>query len=147
MTTLHSNRGTRLAQLLLGAFESMVADVERELAQHGHAALTAANEFVLVAIDAGAESASELGRRLGVSRQAAAKTIAALEHAGYVERAPDPDDARRRLLRVTERGYEAHALGARLFDAARRRWAAELSDRRVAELEDILNHISELPRP
>jgi DNA-binding MarR family transcriptional regulator len=39
-------------------------------------------------------SASSLGRSLGVSRQAAAKSIAALEELGYVERQTDPRDAR-----------------------------------------------------
>ena len=38
------------------------------------------------AIAAGADNASELGRRLSVSKQAAAKTVAVLEERGYVAR-------------------------------------------------------------
>ena len=36
-------------------------------------------------VDAGADTAYELGRRLSVSKQAAAKTIAAMQRLGYVE--------------------------------------------------------------
>lgn len=119
MTT---SQGAQLARLLLGAFEAMVDEVAAELARAGHPGLTVANEFAMQAIDAGAGSAAELARALGVTRQAAAKTIATLEGLGYVDRAPDAADARRKHLHVTERGREAVAVGARAFDDVHRRW-------------------------
>ena len=57
------------------------------------------------AIAAGATNASELGRQLSVSKQAAAKTIALLEKRGYVSRAAAPG-SRRKRLHVTDLGYE-----------------------------------------
>src|SRR3954449_7347592 len=98
--------GAELALLLLGGFQSMVDDVHGELAHRGHPGVRAAHEFALRAIDEGADTASTLGRRLGVSKQAAAKTVAVLQRLGYVELAPDPDDARRKRIRVTPRGHE-----------------------------------------
>lgn len=131
-------RGAELAGLLLATFEKMVGQVERELARQGHPGFTAANEFALRVIEAGAENAAELGRRLAVSRQAAAKSIAVLEQLGYVERVDDPADARRKLIRVTRRGYEAHALGASLFEQLRLHWAEVLGASRLSELERTL---------
>lgn len=82
-----------------------------------------------------AQKASDLGRGLSVSRQAAAKTITALERLGYVERKPDPGDARVKRLQVTERGHEMMTLGASLFDEVRERWASQLGIRQLEALE------------
>lgn len=100
-----------------------------------------AHEFALRAIDGGADTASELGRRLTVTKQAAAKTIAALQRLGYVELMPDPSDGRRKRIRVTPRGHEMTIIGAALFDDVRERWATEIG---VEELEKLEAHLKEL---
>jgi len=105
------------------------------LAERGHPGVRAVHEFALRAVDGGAGTASELARRLGVSKQAAAKSIAALEGLGYVAREPDPADARRKRLRVTPRGREMVAIGGALFDEVRARWAARIGEEPVAALE------------
>lgn len=97
----------------------MVDDVVAELERRGHAGVRPVHEFALRAIGSGADTASELGRRLAVSEQAAAKTIAALEAMGYVAREADPADARRKPLRVTARGREMVEIGGALFDDVR----------------------------
>ena len=71
------SQGAQLALLLLGGFHSMVDEVVPELDRRGHAGVTPVHEFALRAIAGGADTASALGRRLSVSKQAAAKTIAA----------------------------------------------------------------------
>lgn len=113
--------GVELALLLLDGFRSMTDDVCAELARRGHPGVRASYEFTLRAIDAGADTASELGRRLSVTKQAAAQTITVLEQLGYVDRVADPSDARLKRLRVTPRGHEMMTLGAALFDQVRDR--------------------------
>jgi DNA-binding MarR family transcriptional regulator len=127
--------------LLLGGFHSMVDDVVGELERQGHPGVRPAHEFALRAIDGGAETASELGRRLGVSKQAAAKTIAALEALGYVSRQGDPGDARRKRLLVTPRGHEMMTIGSELFEAVRERWAAQVG---AAELDRLQAQLGSL---
>ncbi|MFD7184985.1 MarR family winged helix-turn-helix transcriptional regulator [Streptomyces sp. NPDC056637] len=127
--------GAELALLLLGGFQSMVDDVHSELAHRGHPGVRASHEFALRAIDEGANTASELGRRLSVSKQGAARTITALEKLGYVEREPDPSDARLKRLRVTDRGHDMMTLGASLFDDVRERWAAYVGPDQLKTLE------------
>ena len=39
------------------------------------------------------------------------EATADLERRGYVERVPDPDDGRVKIIRLTERGREAQAIG------------------------------------
>lgn len=135
------SQGAELALLLLGGFQSMVDDVHGELAHRGHPGVRASHEFALRAIDEGADTASELGRRLAVSKQGAAKTIAALEKLGYVEREPDPGDGRLKRLRVTGRGHDMMTLGASLFDDVRERWAAQMGP---AQLEAFEVHLARL---
>ena len=137
------SRGAQLALLLLGGFHSMVDEVVPELDRRGHAGVTPVHEFALRAIDGGADTASELGRRLSVSKQAAAKTIAALEHLGYVERAADASDARRKRIQVTPRGRELMEVGGALFDDVRARWAARIGE---AELQQLEAHLGQLVR-
>jgi DNA-binding MarR family transcriptional regulator len=81
-----------------------------------------------------------------VSKQAAAKTIAALEQLGYVDRAADPDDARRKPLRVTDHGHEMMTVGGALFDDVRERWAAQIGPHELERLETALRALV-TPRP
>jgi DNA-binding MarR family transcriptional regulator len=70
-------------------------------------------------------TATELAVELGVSQQAVSKAIKELLDLGHVEHADDPDDRRRRPVRLTARGRKAVAtaraaraeLDARLRDA------------------------------
>jgi DNA-binding MarR family transcriptional regulator len=138
-----ASQGADLALLLLGGFHSMVDDVVVGLTSRGHAGVRPVHEFALRAIDAGADTASELGRRLSVSKQAAAKTIAALQQLGYVDRDTDPSDARRRRVRVTPRGYELMTIGSALFDDVRERWAAQIGAPQLDALQAQLGRLVE----
>ena len=141
-----ASRGAELALLLLAGFHSMTDEVIAELAGRGHPGVRPVHEFALRAIDTGADTASELGRRLSVSKQAAAKTIAAMQRLGYVEIEPDPADGRRRRIRVTPRGREMVAIGSALFDDVRERWAAQIGAQHLNALQA---HLGQLvtPRP
>ena len=141
LVRMASSSGAELALLLLGGFHTMVDDVVAELERRGHAGVRPVHEFALRAIDEGAQTASELGRRLAVSKQAAAKTIAALEALGYVVREADPADARRKPLRVTPRGREMVEIGAALFDDVRARWASQIGAEALDRLQDDLGRL------
>jgi DNA-binding MarR family transcriptional regulator len=77
----------------------------------------------------------ELGRRLGVSKQAAGKTVTSLMHAGYVTRSRHPDDGRAWVLTRSPRGTEMLALSAEIFDQLRRRWVDQLGPGRLDAVE------------
>jgi DNA-binding MarR family transcriptional regulator len=136
-----TSRGAELATLLLGGFTAMVDEVVAELDRRGHPGVTANHEFALQAIDAGALNAAELGRALGVSRQAAAKSIVALEELGYLERQSDPSDGRQKQLIVTDRGYEMVRIGAAVFDQIRARWSKRLGRAQLDLLESGLRSL------
>src|SRR6202012_2971829 len=97
-----------------------------------------AHGFALQAIGLDGATASEAGRRLGISKQAAGKTIDRLAGLGYVHRAGDDADRRRKLARLTPRGIAVLAMSAMIFGDIRARWAAALGAARLAELETSL---------
>jgi len=130
-----SRSGADLALLLLGGYRSLVDAATAELAARGFDDFRPVHEFALRAIVAGADSASDLGRRTAVSKQAAAKTIAVLVERGYVASSPDPDDARRKRLVVTDRGFEVMDAGEGILEKARETWAKQIGRPELAELE------------
>ncbi|MBX6356677.1 MAG: winged helix-turn-helix transcriptional regulator [Micromonosporaceae bacterium] len=128
-------------RLFLG-FRVLIDELHAQLARQGHPDVRPMHGFVLQAIGAGGTTAAELGRRLGISKQAAGKTIDSLEQIGYVEREPDPRDARRRIVRLTARGIDCLARSARIFDDLRARWAAVLGEERLRALEADLRKVT-----
>src|SRR5215217_1569931 len=106
-----TRNGADLALLLLGGFRQLAEGAGAELLRRGYPELRPSQEFAMRAIAAGADSASALGRRLSVSKQAAAKVIGLLEERGYVARMDDATDSRRKLLAVTPLGHEAMVQG------------------------------------
>jgi DNA-binding MarR family transcriptional regulator len=136
-----SRSGADLALLLLGGFRTLVDAAIAELARRGYEDVRPVHDFAMRAIAAGADSASELGRRLSISKQSAAKTIAVLQERGYVARETDPRDARRKRLQVTELGFEVLHTGEAIFEELRAGWAAQIG---TADLEALENHLANL---
>ena len=66
-----SRSGANLALLLLGGFRALAGAASAELARRGHEKIRPVHDFTIRSIDAGADTAAELGRHLGVSKQAA----------------------------------------------------------------------------
>lgn len=121
-------------RLFLG-FRVIIDALHAELATQGHPDMRPMYGFVFQAIGPAGTTAAELGRRLGVSKQAAGKTIDTLESLGYLERAADPHDARRKLVKLTERGVDALVRSGRIFDELRTRWARTIGPDRLRAME------------
>ncbi|MGX1884752.1 MarR family winged helix-turn-helix transcriptional regulator [Streptomyces sp. NPDC055287] len=130
--------GYELPLLLFAGFRSFIDELHAELAEQGHPDVRPAYGFALQAVGPDGATPGELGRRLGVSKQAAGKTVERLERLGYVERAHDPADGRRKLVRLTPRGADVLVRSAAIFDRLRARWVETLGAERVGELETAL---------
>ncbi|UNO43967.1 MarR family winged helix-turn-helix transcriptional regulator [Streptomyces sp. MST-110588] len=134
--------GYELPLLLFLGFRTLIDELHAELARQGHPDLRPLHGFVLQAVGARGTTAVELGRSLGVSKQAAGKTIDTLERLGYVERVKDPADTRRKIVRLTGRGHDGLARSARIFDELRARWADRLGAGRLSALESDLRKVT-----
>jgi DNA-binding MarR family transcriptional regulator len=127
--------------LLLLGFRALIDDVHAELAEAGHAGFRPLHGVTFKAIGDGV-TASELGRRLGVSKQAAGKTVEGLEREGYVERVADPEDARSKIIRLTPRGMEVQQRAFEAMAGLRARWAERLGEEQMAAIEEGLREMT-----
>jgi DNA-binding MarR family transcriptional regulator len=127
--------GFELPLLLFNGFRSIIDELHAELGRRGHRDMRPAHGFAMQAIGLGGATATEVGRKLGISKQAAGKTIDRLADLGYVERAGDAADRRRKVVRLTPRGIEALTLSAMIFSQIRDRWADQLGVDALAQLE------------
>ena len=130
--------GFELPLLLFAGFRSIIDELHAELARRGHPDLRPAHGFAMQAIGLGGATATETGRRLGISKQAAGKTIDRLTELGYVYLSGDDADRRRKLARLTPRGVEALGLSAMIFNDIRSRWEGTLGAARLSDLETSL---------
>ncbi|MFF9625002.1 MarR family winged helix-turn-helix transcriptional regulator [Streptomyces griseosporeus] len=133
--------GYELPLLLFAGFRTLIDELHTELARQGHPDARPAHGFALQAIGPEGSAATDIARRLGISKQAAGKTVDRLVALGYAERADDPADARRKLVRLTARGFDLLARSAAIFERLRAEWAAELGEERVSAMEDDLGAV------
>jgi len=134
--------GFELPLRLLLAFRVLIDELHAELARQGHPDTRPMHGFVFQAIGPDGTTAAELGRRLGISKQAAGKTIDSLERLGYTERGPDPRDARRKVVRLTDRAVDVLERSARIFDDLRARWAEIIGAERLRAMEADLRQVT-----
>ncbi|MEF2979398.1 MarR family winged helix-turn-helix transcriptional regulator [Subtercola sp. YIM 133946] len=133
-----SRSGADLALLMLAGFRSFADQATVELAKRGYDDIRPVHDFALHSILSGAADASQLGRAMSVTKQAAARTISILEQRGYVMREPDSEDRRRMRLRVTERGLAMLHEGETIFNEIRERWERQVGAESVGALENAL---------
>lgn len=100
-----------------------------------------AQAVALVPLAGGGLHASDLADRLGVSRQAVAQAITALERGGYVIRGSNPVDARTRIIELTPRGRHALRVMRSSAMALEKNWEQTLGSRRLAELRRALQDL------
>src|SRR5690625_6092090 len=107
--------GYELPLLLFGGFRALIDELHAQLRDQGHADLRPVHGFAMQAIGADGATASEVGRRLGVSKQAAGKTIDQLERLGYVARSIDERDSRRKDRKSTRLNSSHVAISYAVF--------------------------------
>lgn len=134
--------GFELPLRLLLAFRGLIDELHAELGRQGHPDIRPMHGFVMQAIGPRGTTAVDLGHTLGVTKQAAGKTIETLERLGYVERTRDPEDTRRKIVRLTPHGMDALARSAQIFDELRARWSVTLGEDRLQALEADLRKVT-----
>jgi DNA-binding MarR family transcriptional regulator len=104
-----------LASLFTGW--ALADEIQRRLGADGFEDARFADGVVFQHLVSGPVTISTLAERLGVTQQAASKSVVDLEKRGYLSRAQDPADARARQVVLTARG-DAVIAAARKHRAA-----------------------------
>ncbi len=101
-----------LGQALISANQWMSSSLLHLMSAKGHVKLTGAHLTFYCHLNCGVTHASEVARRMGISRQAVYKITRELQRIGALELQEDPDDKRQKTICMTELG-ERVALDAR----------------------------------
>ncbi|MET9338421.1 MarR family transcriptional regulator [Nonomuraea sp. NPDC003804] len=90
---------------------------------------------------------SDLAEQARVTKQTTTFLVDQLERAGYVERVPDPTDARARLVRIAARGRAAVAVARTVEADVEAEWTRHLGSRDAAHLRRALTRLREITDP
>jgi len=86
-------------------------------------------------------SVGEIAVLAGVRKQTMAEAVDQLVRAGYLERRPNPHDARSRLIFLTERGKAARPIAVTAGDRVEEHWARLTSPEEIESLRSRLLHL------
>lgn len=90
---------------------------------------------------------TELAEQSQVTKQTAGFLVDQVEKAGYVERVPDPTDARARLIRLSDKGWEVQRCAREMEEIIDAEWTAHLGASRVRTLRATLEDLREITDP
>lgn len=135
-----------LATLMFVSYRAMDARVQEAMREAGYDVTVAQSRLAQRIGDEGSRL-TDLADSAQVTKQTASLLVAALEREGLVERVPDPEDGRARLIRLSERGREAarHAMGVVM--AVEAEWTAHLGTTLAGQLREGLESLREFTDP
>ena len=133
--------------LLFIPYRELENRVFAALAAAGYDDFTPAQARVMQRIGPDGTRLTELAEAAQVTKQTASFLVDQLERTGYVQRTPDPTDARARLVRVAARGLAARPVAEAAVAEVEAQWRAHLGERRWAALRDGLSRLREITDP
>ncbi|HEY3013487.1 MAG TPA: MarR family transcriptional regulator [Nocardioides sp.] len=135
------------AVLMFVAHRHVEQRVLAALAEAGYDDITTAQSRVFQRIGPDGTRLTTLAEQAQVTKQTAGFLVDQLEKAGYVERGPDPSDARARLVRIAERGQRAIEASAGVVAEVDAEWRAHLGHASYEEMVTALEKLRELTDP
>ncbi|MBF0661496.1 MULTISPECIES: MarR family winged helix-turn-helix transcriptional regulator [unclassified Rhodococcus (in: high G+C Gram-positive bacteria)] len=136
--------GVNLGLLLFIPYRALENRVLEVLREDGFDDLSLAQARVFQRLHPEGSRITDLAVAAQITKQTAGFLVDGLERAGYVMRAPDPRDARAKLVQITERGRRAVEAAARVVADVEAEWAVHLGARRTAQLREILTDLREI---
>jgi DNA-binding MarR family transcriptional regulator len=127
-----SGLGILAARLLFAIQDELYARLD----EAGHGDLTRLHGAVIAHLDEDGTRATELARRSGRHKQIIGRIVDELEQLGYVERRPEPEDRRAKLVVPTKRGREVMRLSDEIIRDIEGRQAAALGKASYDEFKE-----------
>ena len=135
-----------LATLMFVSYRAMDERVRNAMRDAGYD-VTVAQARIAQRIAEDGTRLTELADRAQVTKQTASLLVAALEREGLVERVPDPDDGRARLIRLSARGREASQRAMEVVIGVEREWAEHLGPELTDRMREGLVRLREVTDP
>ncbi len=134
--------GQPMIRLLEHGFDAFAEEMTRRVAETPYSDIRITHGCVFGNIEPDGSRLTDLAERAHMTKQSVGEVATELERRGYLERVPDPGDGRAKIIRLTERGRHAQALGFRIIDEIEAEWGERFGVERVAALRDALEVIT-----
>ncbi|GAA4259632.1 MarR family winged helix-turn-helix transcriptional regulator [Dactylosporangium darangshiense] len=134
--------GVLSAQVLF----ALQKELFRRLAEQGHPDLRPRHGAVLAYLDAEGSRATELAFQSGQHKQVIGTLVDELEALGYVQRRPDPQDRRAKLVVPTERGLDEMRRSDAILADIERGHAEAVGAPAYATFKDVLRRVASRQR-
>lgn len=134
--------GTDLGILVLVAYQSFVRQLHADMAAHGFDDLGRSDGVVMRLLKAQPRTVSALATLMEITPQGAAQIVDDMQRRGYVQRRPDPADARARLVELSERGRAAIGTAADFHRSVEAALVARHGAAAVAAVRRVLDDLA-----
>ena len=135
-----------LATLMLISYRAMDERVLGEMQDAGFEVTVAQARLAQRIADDGSRL-TDLARQAQITKQTASVLVAGLEEKGFVERVPDPEDGRARLIRFTAQGRAGARRAQQVVRRVEREWEEHLGPELAARLREALTKLREVTDP
>jgi DNA-binding MarR family transcriptional regulator len=136
---------TPLARLFAIAYRELIDGLHERLRERGWQDVRPAYGFVLLLARDHPVTVGSVGALMGATKQAASKLTAAMVEAGYLEAVEAEGDARRRPLRLSQRGKDLLDEVERIYGELEGAWAERIGSAAVQRMRRDL--VRALPNP
>ena len=134
------------ATLLLQAFQCLIDQLVADLHQAGYQDIRSAHSRVFEHLPAKGARVARMAEAAQMTQQSMTELVEYLQKLGYLERLPDPDDRRAKLVRLTETGTKLSAKGRESMRKIDASWEARLGKHRMHEMRSALSEVLDLCR-
>lgn len=138
---MQNSEALALAAALLAAAGDLTQRINDGVVARGFEARPAWG-FAFARLAPDGATVTELAGHLGVTKQAASQLVDEIVRKGYAERRPHPEDARARLVVLTERGWACTRAAEEAAAEAVRTWVDVLGEGEVRALRGRLGRIA-----
>jgi DNA-binding MarR family transcriptional regulator len=133
-------------QRMLGAmlripFQAIVARIDEGLRAREFTDVRLAHFVIFQHIRPEGSRITELAERAQITKQSTGSLVDHMVACGYVERLPDPNDGRAKLVHLTERGWNLDNAAREILSQIEQEWAKQLGDERMTQLKQTLNDL------
>lgn len=134
LNKVEEKRSRNMRQLLLRASRIVNRHVVEGLQARGYAGLRSTHTTLLSNIDLAGSTVTGAAERAGITKQAMGRLASELEEAGYVQIAIDPEDARVRVLKLTDEGSRLMLDSLDVMAELERRYASAIGKNRLTAI-------------
>ncbi|MFJ5556426.1 MarR family winged helix-turn-helix transcriptional regulator [Streptomyces sp. NPDC093250] len=139
---MQNSEAMALSAALLAVAGELTRRIHDGVVARGFEGMRPVHGFAFARLAPDGATVTDLAVHLGVTKQAASQLVDELVRKGYAERRPHPQDARARLVVLTESGWACTRAAEQAAAEAVRIWGAALGEAELRALAEALLRIA-----